>query len=235
MRNILLAIFTLTVSLSANSTIGRDAQAAGQSYRVYLFYDESTQELREDRFVDTPVQLVDQRDTLSYDDRASLPEEGRFIVQLSSNEYVFSDTIKYDRQSGSFQILVPYYPHVQSIRVANSEAEDGFILSVGDYAQCNQNGVCEIEQGENALTCMSDCTGDSAQFSDTTQQSLRENQGVIRDLQGTPLLEIANDNDGNMEEFEATSESQTSHLYLLGGIILIAGALAGWVLVHFRR
>jgi len=223
----------LSFWLSAAPVLADDQN---QSYKVYLFYDATTQELRADRFVDNPVELISEQDVLTYDDRVTYAPESPMYVQLSSNVYDFPDTLKYERVNGAFTILVPYYPHVRLIKISLEEDSQGFSLPVESFSQCNQNQVCELEFGEDATTCLADCSGESVEYSDSTQESLQQNQGVIQDQEGTVLLDAtAAQTPSESSTQDDPSTEGSNYLYLLGGIVLIAGALGGWVLVHFRR
>jgi LPXTG-motif cell wall-anchored protein len=200
-----------------------------KSYQISLFYDKATNEIRLDRFITEPVQLVDTEDSILFDERVSLPVDNNFQVNLEAYQYSFPQTLIYPYTEGAFVINVDYFPHVKAI---NIKSQNGKILTidVSETSTCNQNFVCEYEKGENTNTCIHDCVpqyiGESVTFSEETLRVLQAQNGVIRNEEGVVLLSTNNNPD--TIETPSSSEENTSNssniLLLIGGIFfLVAG------------
>lgn len=197
-----------------------------KSYQISLFYDKATNEIRLDRFVTEPVQLVETEDSILFDQRAALPLDNNFQVNLEAYQYAFPQILIYPYTEGAFVINVDYFPHVKAI---NIKSQNGKILTidVSGTSTCNQNFVCEYEKGENTNTCIHDCVpqdiGESVVFSEETKQTLQQQNGIIRDEAGTVLLS-ANTDSSITEESSDNSRNGSNLILLIGGIIfLIAG------------
>ena len=168
-------------------TIFIPALANAKSYQISLFYDKSSNEIRLDRFIPEPVQLVDTEDSIPFSVREDLPIDNNFQVSLEAYQYAFPQTLVYPYKEGAFVINVDYFPHVKSI---NIKSQNGNILNidVSGTSTCNQNFVCEYEKGEDTNTCISDCIGDNVEFSEETIRTLQAQNGVIRNEEGVVLL-----------------------------------------------
>lgn len=211
-------------------------------WTMSLFFDGSSNQLRLDRFVDNPVQKISSGESspIYYDietlNRAGYSESEVYRLNFQGFEqgYDWNIYVSLTQQNGAFQLSIPYIEHAQSLQIVDPR---GSLLEVdlSEFSQCNQNSICELEQEETTITCPSDCTGESIQFSESTQQSLRENQGRIQSEDGTVLLETTQDFSDQQSQNTDGENTESNYLYLLGGIVLIAGALGGWVLVHFRK
>lgn len=207
-------------------TIFIPALADAKSYQISLFYDRSSNEIRLDRFISEPVQLVDTEDSISFDERANLPIDNNFQVSLEAYQYAFPQTLVYPYTEGSFVINVDYFPHVKSI---NIKIQNGNILNidVSGTSTCNQNFVCEYEKGEDTNTCIHDCVpqniGGSVTFSEETVRTLQSQNGVIRDEAGVVLLSTNTPAPTTPVEPEPNSNG-SNILLLVGGILfLVAG------------
>jgi hypothetical protein len=212
--------FTLTFILILIGFIPIYSEA--KSYQISLFYDKNADEVRLDRFVSEPVQLVDTEDTITFSDRADLPVDNNFQVNLVAYQYDFPQTLVYSYAEGAFVINVEYFPHVKAI---NIKSQNGKVLNidVSGTSTCNQNNICEYEKGEDANTCISDCLGDNVNFSEETIKTLQQQNGVIRDEAGTLLL--SNTPTNTQTPLESENSSNSSNIILLiGGILfLVAG------------
>lgn len=197
-----------------------------KSYQISLFYDKNSDEVRLDRFVSEPVKLVDTEDSITFDERADLPVDNNFQVNLEAYQYAFPQALIYPYKEGAFVINVDYFPHVKAI---NIKSRNGKVLNidVSGTSTCNQNRVCEYEKGENIDSCVLDCvgnnTGDSVTFSEETIKTLQQQNGVIRDEAGTVLL--SNTPTNTQTPLESENSSNSSNIILLiGGILfLVAG------------
>lgn len=206
-------------------TIFIPSLANTKSYQISLFYDKNADEIRLDRFVSEPVQLVDTEDTITFDERAELPVNNNFQVNLEAYQYTFPQTLVYPYTEGAFVINVDYFPHVKAI---NIKSQNGKVLNidVSKDSTCNQNFVCEYEKGEDSNTCISDCIGDNVNFSEETIRTLQAQNGVIRNEEGVVLLST-NDNSATIEtpsSLEDNNSNSSNILLLIGGILfLVAG------------
>ena len=196
-----------------------------KSYQISLFYDKSKDEIRLDRFVAEPVKLVDTEDSITFDDRTTLPMDNNFQVNLEAYQYTFPQTLVYPYTEGAFVINVDYFPHVKAI---NIKSKNGKVLNidVSKDSTCNQNLVCEYEKGENANSCLADCVGDNINFSEDTIKTLQQQNGVIRNEEGVVLLSNNETNieSDNTETAEANPSNSTNIILLISGIVfLVAG------------
>ena len=196
-----------------------------KSYQVSLFYDKAADEIRLDKFITDPVQLVDTEDTLSVDDRTALPIDNNFQVNLEAYQYTFPQTLVYPYKEGAFVINIPYFPHVKAINIKN---QNGKVLNidVSKTSTCNQNNVCEYEKGEDNNTCIADCLGSDITFSEETQKTLQKENGIIRDEAGTVLLSTNTPTpDTNTIAEPEKSKTFGNIAILIGGILFLAGGL----------
>lgn len=197
-----------------------------KSYQVSLFYDKATDEIRLDRFIPEPVQLVNTEDSISFDERANLPIDNNFQVSLEAYQYAFPQTLVYPYTEGSFVINVDYFPHVKEIKIKSQNGKN-ITVDVSQDSTCNQNFVCEYEKGEDTNTCIHDCVpqniGGSVTFSEETTRTLQAQNGVIRDEAGVVLLSTNTPAPTTPVEPEPSSNG-SNILLLVGGILfLVAG------------
>lgn len=214
-------------------TIFIPALANAKSYQISLFYDKAKNEIRLDRFVSNPVQLVDTEDNISFDERANLPVDNNFQVSLEAYQYAFPQTLVYPYKEGAFVINVDYFPHVKELKIKNNNSNT-LSIDVSGTSTCNQNNICEYEKGENTNTCISDCIGDNVQFSEETTKTLQAQNGVIRDEAGTVLLSTTT-TPNSTTPVEAETNSNNSNIILLIGGILFLVAGVGVFIWKLRR
>lgn len=214
-------------------TIFIPALANAKSYQIFLFYDKAKNEIRLDKFVSNPVQLVDTEDSLSFDERANLPVDNNFQVSLEAYQYAFPQTLVYPYREGAFVINVDYFPHVKELKIKNNKSNT-LNIDVSGISTCNQNNICEYEKGENTNTCISDCIGDNIQFSVETTKTLQAQNGVIRDEAGTVLLSTTT-TPNPTTPVEAENTSNNSNILLLIGGILFLVAGVGVFIWKLRR
>lgn len=196
-----------------------------KSYQISLFYDKATDEIRLDKFVPEPVQLVESEDSISFDDRVKLPVANNFQVNLEAYQYTFPQTLIYPYKEGTFVINIPYFPHVKAI---NIKSQNGKVLNIDvtKDSTCNQNNVCEYEKGENNNACIADCLGSDITLSEETQKTLQKENGIIRDEAGTVLLSTNTSTpDTNTNSEPAKSKTFGNIAILIGGILFLAGGL----------
>lgn len=201
--------------------------ANAQSYQISLFYDKAKDEIRLDKLVTEPVQLVDIEDSITFNERVNLPLDNNFQVNLEAYQYSFPQTLIYPYTEGAFVINVDYFPHVKTINIKSQNGKT-LTIDVSATSICNQNFVCEYEKGETNNSCIHDCVpqdiGESVVFSEQTKQTLQQQNGIIRDEAGTVLLSD-NTNNSITDESTDTSGNGSNFILLIGGIIfLIAGA-----------
>lgn len=214
-------------------TILIPALANAKSYQISLFYDKANNEIRLDKFVSEPVQLVDTEDSISFDERANLPVDNNIQVNLEAYQYAFPQTLVYPYKEGPFVINVDYFPHVKEIKIKNNNSNT-LSIDVSGTSTCNQNNICEYEKGENTNTCISDCIGDNVQFSEETTKTLQAQNGVIRDEAGTVLLSTTT-TPNSTTPVEAENTSNNSNILLLIGGILFLVAGVGVFIWKLRR
>lgn len=214
-------------------TIFIPALANAKSYQISLFYDKNSNEIRLDRFVSEPVQLVDTEDSISFDERANLPVDNNFQVNLEAYQYAFPQTLVYPYKEGAFVINVDYFPHVKEIKIKNNNSNT-LSIDVSGTSTCNQNNVCEYEKGEDSNTCISDCIGDNIQFSEDTARTLQAQNGVIRDESGTVLLSTNTPDTSTPIESE-TNSNNSNILLLIGGILFLVAGVGVFIWKLRRR
>jgi len=246
MRFIGIICTLLTVMLVPSVTFADSLQ----SFEVKLFYDSQEEKLRLDKFVDKPVKKVDQTFTEEYNlfsDRGSLTR-----AELSADEVYSIEFQGFAPDSqwtiflegaliqGEQTFYLPYYPHAKSFTIKDPR---GFQVNVSatQLAQCNQNNKCEFEQGETQKTCPADCSKqirtEPVQFSDQTTQKLQAQNGVIRDEEGTVLLEgnTTDAEDRDSADAEQNQQDSPNIWLLVGGIVLFIGAVGSWIYLTFVR
>ena len=214
--------------------------AETESYVVDLFYDAETDTLRLDKFISEPVNTSDQDINLErynlYLDEANLEiaedsaDVPKFTInyQGADSGYTWTNYLVGEiPDSGPFTLSLPFYEHAVSFTIIHPNGGE-VEVSVEEYNLCNQNFVCEFEQGENQNTCITDCTGDTITFSEGTLQTLQEQNGVIRDEEGTILLSTQESADAGESEPTTESEESTegpSWITLVGGLLMMIGAI----------
>lgn len=214
-------------------TIFIPSLANAQSYQISLFYDKNSNEIRLDRFVSEPVQLVDTEDSIPFSVREDLPIDNNFQVSLEAYQYTFPQTLVYPYKEGAFVINVDYFPHVKEIKIKNNTSNT-LSIDVSGTSTCNQNFVCEYEKGEDANTCIADCIGDSVQFSDETIRTLQSQNGVIRDEAGAVLLSTNTPTPEPSVESEPISNG-SNILLLIGGILFLVAGVGVFIWKLRRR
>lgn len=214
-------------------TIFIPALANAKSYQISLFYDKANNEIRLDKFVSEPLQLVDTEDSISFDERANLPVDNNFQVNLEAYQYSFPQTLVYPYKEGAFVINVDYFPHVKEIKIKNNNSNT-LSIDVSRTSTCNQNNVCEYEKGEDSNTCISDCIGYNIQFSEETTRTLQAQNGVIRDEAGTVLLST-NTPDRTTPIEPETNSNSSNILLLIGGILFLVAGVGVFIWKLRRR
>lgn len=215
-------------------TIFIPALANAKSYQISLFYDKAKNEIRLDKFVSNPVQLVDTEDSLSFDERANLPVDNNFQVSLEAYQYAFPQTLFYPYKEGAFVINVDYFPHVKELKIKNNKSNT-LNIDVSGTSTCNQNNICEYEKGENTNTCISDCIGDNVQFSEETTKTLQAQNGAIRDEAGTVLLSTNTTTNTSTSNQPETTSNNSNILLLIGGILFLVAGVGVFILKLRRR
>ncbi|MEI8104184.1 MAG: hypothetical protein WCG84_04780, partial [Candidatus Moraniibacteriota bacterium] len=89
---------------------------------------------------------------------------------------------QFNKKEGRFIFEVPFFSIVNKFEIYLTK-ENTLILSgsLEQFVQCNGNGICEVEKGENMNTCLSDCANGHIKYSQPTIQQLDANKGVIID------------------------------------------------------
>jgi LPXTG-motif cell wall-anchored protein len=208
-------------------------QLDAKSYQISLFYDKNSNEIRLDRFVSEPVQLVDTEDNIPFSVREDLPIDNNFKVILEAYQYTFPQTLVYPYKEGAFFINVDYFPHVKEIKI-KSNTSNTLSIDVSDKSTCNQNNICEYEKGEDANTCIADCIGDNVQFSEETIRTLQSQNGVIRNEEGVVLLSTNAPAPTTPTDPE-TNSNGSNILLLIGGILFLVAGVGVFIWKLRRR
>lgn len=89
---------------------------------------------------------------------------------------------RFEAKDGKFTVKIPYFSIVDKFEIY-SRTDNALALSgsLNQFVKCNDNGICELEKGENLNTCLPDCASGHVKYSQETQQKLDENHGVIID------------------------------------------------------
>jgi len=207
-------------------------------YELKLFYETDTQTLRRDKFADQVISRKENINITYYDLIDQPQKQNTYNVQFISNSGPLSHTVQFSPKSGAFTVEVPYLSHAQKLRILSPQGDQILTFDTSKFAKCNQNRVCEYENGETQDTCISDCVapeGENIQFSEQTKQKLQAQNGVIRNEEGTVLLE---DNQTNADDTDSSAISNTSDAnvwVLLGGILLIGLAGGVWIYITFFK
>lgn len=206
--------------------------ALADSYVVNLFNDNGN--LRFDKFIDK-IELDSQTDTIeNLQNKVPVPETEYVIRLISSNRDVPSIDLPVQPEQSDFSKLVPYFPHTREIQlVRGSEIIDS--VDVSEFLTCNSDNVCQYENGENLSTCLADCSGSRVTYSEQTQRTLQQQNGVIRDEQGTVLLGSVANNDSTTPTNTQDEPSGPSWLLLVGGIVMIGLGIGVWLYPKLKR
>lgn len=155
-----------------------------------------------------------------------------------SPDYKWTIYVKENLRNGVNTIQLPYYPHAKQLNIISPTGAK-LNIDLTTYATCNQNNVCEYEQGETELSCIMDCYYDEninkpIVYSTKTEQTLQANNGIIRDQEGTTLLRFqdSNSTQNNQNSVEESEETKTPIWPLILGIVLLVIGLG--VFIYFR-
>jgi len=130
------------------------------SFIINLYFDDKTGNLTFDKDSSEGV-TVDEDTEVSIVDFVQNENVGPYILKIydvTGNE--FSST-EFDRKSGSFKLVIPYFSIANEIKIVEKESKKEILKQdLRKYVKCNGNGKCETELGENFDDCLSDCLND---------------------------------------------------------------------------
>jgi len=156
-------------------------------FEVFLHYNALTETLSFNRDMPEAVRLNALKD-FSIIDFDNLSSDGPFnIVCIDVDGYEIRSR-KIQPEQGDFIIEFPYFGTAKTFgiqQVSTGEMIDTF--DVSKYIQCNNNGTCEYELGENTNTCLADCYTGSPKSSET-ENILKQNNDVIYNKKGDVVL-----------------------------------------------
>lgn len=201
-------------------------------FEVSLFFD--GQELREDREVPDPVKKQEGRSF----NRQNIAEDVTDYQLVISNDdrRLYSHYIELASQDeGPVTIEAPNLGLADTLEIYTKNQRSAE-FNIDNFKTCFPNNICEYEKGETKLTCPSDCNPRDGQtsFSSETQQTLQEQNGVIRDQEGTVLI----DNRESSEEPSDPAPQEDdgpSIVLLIAGIGLIVGAGGLWIFFQMKK
>lgn len=234
LKLIIIAIIILPSSILANMN----------TYNYYYIdiYFENNQIFLDKNSVD-PVQVSNDSIKSNYEfylgeDNNSINRDDYIELRFEgfNPEYKWTVYLKDDLVQGNNKIQVPYYPHAKTVEIIFQNKRP-LEVNLSSIATCNQNNVCEYEQGETELGCIMDCYYDENTkkpivYSTKTEQTLQANNGILRNEEGTVLLRSnllqSNQPDNNISE----EEDKAPIWPLILGIILLIVGLG--VFIYFR-
>ena len=200
-------------------------------WEVSLFFD--GQILREDNQAPSVIREVSGR-TLS---NADLPDQdtGYSIAISSDNTEMYRQSVAVPQANRAMSVEIPYMSMADTIQVYSQDIVTATI-DVSNQRTCFPNNVCEFERGENEQTCPSDCLfPEVVQYSSETQQTLASQNGVIRDQEGTVLIELREESDTPTGPTSEVTPPRSNIFPLIGGVILILGAIGYLVYSKVRK
>lgn len=210
-------------------------QNAFASYlEVSLFFD--GQELREDREVPDPVKKQEGRSF----NRQNISEDVTDYQLVISNDSrrLYSHYIELpDQDEGPVTIEVPNLGLADTLEIYTKN-ERSAKFNIDNFKTCFPNNICEYEKGETKLTCPSDCDAqirsEPVDFSPETQRTLQEQNGVIRDQEGTVLID-GRESSEEPSDPAPQEDDGPSIVLLIAGIGLIVGAGGLWIFFQMKK
>ncbi len=212
-KEILLITFLLTSIVPS--------PVVAQVWELALFYDGEI--LRADREVQPPQNLISGKTAAP----SRIIDSKYSIRVLSEGTEMYQQQIR--PQRGPQTVEVPYMAMADTIEIRTGDIRTT-VIDISESRACFPNGVCEFERGENELTCPSDCFNRSGtQYSAETQALLQRENGVIRDQEGTVLLDVREEpTESSERRFDSDSSSPGTGPLILG-VFLVFGAGGYWI------
>jgi len=238
-----LSIWLLSLFALFLGSLGPPVHAVS-SIEVDLFYEADTDTLRLDKYSPNPIKTENTQGIyMNPPDSGYRDPEGKYNVALYSEGEDPVTEFRISPPDRVFTLPIPKLPAVtrfEIINVSTGEVVLDYKLEKGSL--CNKNDTCEFENGENKFTCYSDCTqngqnGEPVRFSEQTKEELQRQNGILRNEEGTVLLE-ANDASADTQRSNnnSSNSSSSSNMWILiGGLFLIGSAATVWMYLTFFK
>jgi hypothetical protein len=203
-------------------------------FDIYLYYNAGTGEISLDKKVPIPI-VVNKDKSLSISEYYQQTTSGAFEYVFLDSTGNIVDSKQFTVQNGTATLEIPYFSTAVSFGIRKTESEKFLFTSdISSSSTCNNNGICEVEKGENFNTCTPDCANGHVKYSAQTQQQLEVNKGkiidpkteetILKDLRAVQV-ETSSTNSPQTNAQINTSGNLTLQVLLLG--TLIVGVLVG--------
>jgi hypothetical protein len=85
------------------------------------------------------------------------PEQGTYEAQITNEKGIELARRKIILDNGKNEIIIPYFPEATKVTFTNMNGELLSGINTETISVCNSNGVCQMDKGETADSCPSDC------------------------------------------------------------------------------
>lgn len=103
---------------------------------------------------------------------AVLPAPGTWKIEILSQAGDVLSTTQFQPGGATQTIQVPYQDRGYNARIVDARGATQLLIGLAGSRTCDDNGVCNADQGENADNCPTDCgTGQVAQQAAIGHQS----------------------------------------------------------------
>lgn len=214
------------------------SRADASIYQIHFRYDKGSNRLMFDESKGNPIQVnPDQNlNPLEFFDEGA-GGDFSLVFLFENGEEIARKNFSPDTD-GAFLFDAPYLSFARSLAVYQSGISAPILSQdLSQFLTCNENNICEYENGENMNTCIPDCVGTAVHFSPETQKLLKQNNDVIKDpksgeviLRGVQVAPVATA--GTV----ANTSSGTNMVVLIIGIVaLVLVGIGTWIVVKLWR
>lgn len=105
-----------------------------------------------------------------------------------------SGDFKFDSKAGKNSVRAPYFADAQKVVFYDSQNQSVLTIPVSDSSFCNDDGICNVDKGEDYLNCSKDCKNSLATplpeaiIPTETKESSGLLSGILYSLIGVVLL-----------------------------------------------